>query len=160
MLSKIQSDPSPLGYGRFFKWSEKIHNLSLCSKLIEHCHFIQNITPVSTMDELYRKFSQTLLTLGYKTHLLIYWTRQSVSPSVRQSVGPSVCQSLEFAILLWTVTRFWACLLLFKWIPLNGAFPKDCSFKQKFKICKIKFALKLLNCLWNINIIILCIKKI
>ena len=45
MLLKIQYDPSPVGYGRFFK-CHKIHNLNLFIKIIEHCHFVHNFTPV------------------------------------------------------------------------------------------------------------------
>ena len=43
MLSKIQFNPSPMGYKRFFKC---LSNLSLCSKIIENCHFVQIFTPV------------------------------------------------------------------------------------------------------------------
>ena len=49
MSSEIQSDPSPLGYGRFFNWSWKIRNLILCRKIFEHCHLVQNIPPVPEM---------------------------------------------------------------------------------------------------------------
>ena len=45
MLSKIQYNPPPVGYGRFFKCL-KIRNLSLFSIIIEHCHFVQNFTQV------------------------------------------------------------------------------------------------------------------
>ena len=49
-MSKIQSNPSPLGFGIFFfKWSLKIRNLSKCSKIIEHCHLVQNFPPVPEM---------------------------------------------------------------------------------------------------------------
>jgi len=50
IISEIQSNPSPLGYGIFFfKWSWKISNLSKCSKIIEHCHLVQNFPPVPEM---------------------------------------------------------------------------------------------------------------
>ena len=34
------------------EWSWKIHNLILCSKIFEHCHFVQNFPP---FDEILSK---------------------------------------------------------------------------------------------------------
>ena len=43
-LDVIENSTRPFytGLQRFFKWFKKIRNLSLCRKIIEHCHSVQN----------------------------------------------------------------------------------------------------------------------
>ena len=63
MLSKIQSDPSPLGYGIFFFiWSQKIRNLSLSRQIFKHCHFVRNF-PLDP--EMYLQIQSDPFPLGY-----------------------------------------------------------------------------------------------
>ena len=49
--------PFSIGPQRFYKWSWKIRNLSLCRKIFEHCHLVQNFP---RFQGCYRKFNQTL----------------------------------------------------------------------------------------------------
>ena len=64
ILSKIQSDLSPLGYSVFFffKGSLKIRNMSISSKLFGHCHLVPNFTPVP---KILSKIQSDLSPLGY-----------------------------------------------------------------------------------------------
>ena len=114
MISKIQFDPSPFGYGMFFQ--------------NRFGGFLKNVPRI------------------YRVSLLV---RQSVSPSVRQSVSPSVSQSLEFAILSWTISRFWACLWtlvkidLFKMLEYRSNQNSWSRWAKLFRtVCKLKWNFK------------------
>ena len=108
--------PFSIGLQPFFKWSLKICNLSLCSKVIKPCHFIQNFTPaddksskiqsdpsplgygiffknrLADFRKMFPGFLRVLFYIVKHIHLKIGHTVcQSFSPSsVRQSVSPSV----------------------------------------------------------------------
>ena len=61
MISKIQSDPSPLGYNVFSNGLRKKCYFRLCSKIIVHCH-LQNFPPVP---EMISKIQSDPSPLGY-----------------------------------------------------------------------------------------------
>ena len=115
MISKIQSDPSLLGYGIYFlQLVLKICNLSLCRKIFKHCHFVQNFPPAP---EMLSKIPSISSWVRESVSLSVRWSgspwvSESVSPWVCQFASPSVNQS-EYEILFSAVPGFRASLFMF-----------------------------------------------
>ena len=71
MLTKIQSDPSSVGYGTFYKNGLRTYIIRVyVAKKLEHCHFVQNFTPA---DEMISKIQSNPSPFGYGI-LIFKWS--------------------------------------------------------------------------------------
>ena len=97
-------------FGPLMEWCWKIRNLSLCSKIFEHCHLVQNFP---RFQRRYWKFSPTLF---HWATVFFIW-------------------SLKCAIWVWSTKRSneGRCIKIFEHCHLVQNFPRDPEMFSKIQ---------------------------